>query len=83
MAIERIDMWALSGGIEEFGDWGRLTLLALFTTKKKAKDYVEKSKLVRPVIGGGPFKKRSVLHGYNVADIEEYGRTDYPINPKL
>lgn len=63
-------------------------LIALFSTKQKAKQYIKKSQLknLKPYnVGesGKIYKDKSLLKYYEEADIEEYFKPDYPIDPEI
>jgi hypothetical protein len=62
--------------------------LALFTTKQKAKDYEEESRLstFSNFCGRGThkqYRKKSLLSRFCCAAIEEYEEESFPIDPEL
>ena len=57
--------------------------VAIFTSREKAQDYIDKARLKQPIkqsfSGTRSFKEKSVLAGAAYAEIEQY--RDLPINP--
>lgn len=89
-------MWALIGEREEYyqtkigGPWEIDTeyeIVALFTQKVFAEDYIYKSKLKNPqrrtFCGNKVFRNNSLLCNYQRAEIEEYIPEQYEVDPVL
>jgi hypothetical protein len=72
---------------EPFEDHYTEEQVALFTSEKEAKEYIEKARLKHPKrqsFGDTiTFKRNSLLMGYEYAHVEEYDEPDLPINPKI
>ena len=61
-------------------------VVALFTTREKAKAYVEAARLKSPKRTWGgmlPFRQSSFLSRFQYVEIEEVGAEEYPIDPVL
>ena len=74
----------ISGPFEEHEE---KDIIALFTTEEKAKAYIEKSRLKKPIresfSSEKPFRATSLLRNCTYAEIEEWIQPEYPIDPEL
>lgn len=71
------------GGSDKYED---SEVVALFSTRKKAEQYIKDSRLKQPkrVWGGEkPFRNKSLLSRFNWADIEEWEDPEYIVDPVI
>ena len=68
-----------------FGMEPREEIVARFTTREAAENYVRAARLKNgaPRFGDSPFRSASLLKGANIAWIEEEEDTAVPVDPEL
>ena len=75
-------MYALIGSMRMAGHEDEERILALFSTKEKAQEYVKKATLKNPT-WKKKYRSNTLLGNYDHADIEEYEEPDYLIDPEI
>jgi len=74
-------MYAMYGYIRMAGREDEETLIALFTSYEKAREYEKRARLKNPS-WKKKYRSNTMLGNYHQVDIEEYEEPDVPVDPE-